>query len=1281
MVKQNRIKKFFEVIEVFDIFSFIQCPEELSEVDEIQGSVNKPRWPLTFSHVNVSSDPLCLSEDFRVIDRECSETWLPKKAPKCSYISQTKSKLYCPPGYSPVVNKKSDYVCIYFSKEEWSNTCRFSPDVFDDDDDRSPDFIFRYLKNRGVHTVWIPIKRLDSFGPLLWTIPGPMWGSRLEMSKKFEVTYGDRSKGCLVLDVSQKVEIRVEDCSAKHPHLCIVDKNHFVRGACPPRYVASPVPGDQRCFSLVKSDEKMSWRDAEILCKNARIDGPLIQNLFSGIARKRGLKEEDFCWIGGDGRYDSYTMAITVAGELTNFNTSAKLRCVFCEMPTPKYPEPSIGLTFYENENELHLSVYGEEGLWRTSSSDQGIRCFTNANGDLIKKVDTKLIWDRRWTAKDIEPDIDFEDSVELEVDIHKTVYRVDIIDRGPGYYVCEAHTVDGKLLTTKPVIAYEELEGNTFALGLEIVDACWNIEKCEPTFLRIYKRLVKDIERVTSERLVEDIRVMRILDITTDGNVTILFHVTAAQFDDEDFGPESVASAFMRSKRLFQLLMAVNPKVYKFVFLRSCDGCLKSETGKDQGLLVWPYTHVGVTAVSEEICLDESGLPVNRLCEGTYLHGGVWSNPSGNCASSLSPSSRKLFEISKLVGEPTASYNREIGNEVLRVIEKTEKLTSADIYFLSKIYEHQVKSSWTSEVLLEDISRVTVILDKVMETDRKVLVESQKLNSTDILLDSLGRLLDFASVNISTEYLFEYDGLISIVTPHLIIYISDPNITSVTGLALVKNSTNATIEPSSFLDYNVVPLVADYTIEDVAAIGEIEVATWLPRNLLDVILMNNYTTFNTSLRNTTVNGNPRIIVTLFYNDIVFTSKLVDRRSEEVNSRVVSVSVPGYGVNLPFPIPLLFKTLKGTSQQTKTCAFWDFDYVKISPATSFSAWSEEGCRKSGRTRDLSGELNVCLCSHLTHFAQLVLGYFPGPEEVGDAVSIRHGEALEVITVVGCVLSMVGVFGILITAVVFKSWRTKPGSKVLIQLTLALGLEKFTIGVLPIVDSVQYPIPCITVGAILHYSVLAEFSWMLITAWLQFKRYVTVLGVTRPPRFLLKAAAFAWGVPLAIVSIVLGIDYRVYMPTPDSGRNFCQISGIAQYVGLLGPVVTVICLNVFLFVRVIYSILGTRGKEPHLEKDRSLVIAQVRIAIMLFFLLGITWIFGLAAKMGGGLIFSYLFAITAALQGLVLFLFFIICDPTTRNLWYSLIKAKRKFSNQVSPSDSSTSKTSDYRQRY
>jgi len=51
--------------------------------------------------------------------------------------------------------------------------------------------------------------------------------------------------------------------------------------------------------------------------------------------------------------------------------------------------------------------------------------------------------------------------------------------------------------------------------------------------------------------------------------------------------------------------------------------------------------------------------------------------------------------------------------------------------------------------------------------------------------------------------------------------------------------------------------------------------------------------------------------------------------------------------------------------------------------------------------------------------------------------------------------------------------------------------------------------CIAVAALLHYLILVTFMWMLVEGFLQYLRFIKVLG-TYIPKFMLKASIIAWG---------------------------------------------------------------------------------------------------------------------------------------------------------------------------
>lgn len=278
----------------------------------------------------------------------------------------------------------------------------------------------------------------------------------------------------------------------------------------------------------------------------------------------------------------------------------------------------------------------------------------------------------------------------------------------------------------------------------------------------------------------------------------------------------------------------------------------------------------------------------------------------------------------------------------------------------------------------------------------------------------------------------------------------------------------------------------------------------------------------------------------------------------------------------------------------------------------------------------------------------------------------HIKALNTITLVGCFLSLLGIIGIWITAMVFSNWRRKAGTKVLLQLSTAIALPLIFIIISNIDDRMfvnvddSYEITennkttCVVLGALLHYSILASFMWMLITAVLQFVRYVRVLGVSRPSRFMCKFAILGWGIPLIPVIIVLSIDFESYIPSTSTFyKPICYPKGYSFLFGIMLPISIILLVNVVLFILVLYSI--SRGSNDKMKPtDMDLVFAQLRLSIFLFFLLGLTWIFGIFS-FNSNLIWSYLFCLTATLQGFVLFVYFIICDPATRSMWFALVK--------------------------
>lgn len=294
---------------------------------------------------------------------------------------------------------------------------------------------------------------------------------------------------------------------------------------------------------------------------------------------------------------------------------------------------------------------------------------------------------------------------------------------------------------------------------------------------------------------------------------------------------------------------------------------------------------------------------------------------------------------------------------------------------------------------------------------------------------------------------------------------------------------------------------------------------------------------------------------------------------------------------------------------------------------------------------------LCYAQHLTQFSFLLGGSY-AQRQAKELESHEH--VLDVVTLVGCVLSLFGLLGIFLTAALVKKWRDQASTKVLLHLCLALALQLLLFGFLGHSDwSTGNWNRCVLSGAALQYSVLVIFSWMLIIAFLQFQRYVTVIGVARPQHYILISALVAWLLPLLPTLSVVLINAKSYQPSQHQLSThthgaLCYPSGYGLAWGVVLPIAVITIANSGMMLCILYSIY--RALNPR----RQLIVQQLRLSVLLFFLLGLTWIFGLCSYLHLGIVFSYLFCLTATLQGFVLFVYFVLLNTLNRQAWLTLI---------------------------
>ncbi|KAI8493085.1 hypothetical protein Bbelb_290890 [Branchiostoma belcheri] len=310
-----------------------------------------------------------------------------------------------------------------------------------------------------------------------------------------------------------------------------------------------------------------------------------------------------------------------------------------------------------------------------------------------------------------------------------------------------------------------------------------------------------------------------------------------------------------------------------------------------------------------------------------------------------------------------------------------------------------------------------------------------------------------------------------------------------------------------------------------------------------------------------------------------------------VGTRIIGGRIAGRRVkDLPEPVLTTFVPLPGRfvpeDMRKVKCVFWDFDA---------DAWSTEGCESKGQKMGRY----TCACNHLTNFAII---FDVSGEGFGD-----HEKPLEVITIVGCVVSIVclvlTLFSFIITRRDKRRTRTghaKNQRHAFINLCVALlaALVIFLTGI----NRTASPIGCKVVAALLHYFLLAALMWMAVEAVNLYRAVVQVFDSVSE-NFVIKAGAVAWA-------------------------------------GLI------LLFNLLIFILVMRKLVREEKKQKELrgigadaiEVDREWITRQIRRACSIMALFGLTWVFGFLVIDDARTVFAYLFCIFNTLQGLFIFIF-------------------------------------------
>ncbi|XP_018398938.1 PREDICTED: latrophilin Cirl-like [Cyphomyrmex costatus] len=350
-----------------------------------------------------------------------------------------------------------------------------------------------------------------------------------------------------------------------------------------------------------------------------------------------------------------------------------------------------------------------------------------------------------------------------------------------------------------------------------------------------------------------------------------------------------------------------------------------------------------------------------------------------------------------------------------------------------------------------------------------------------------------------------------------------------------------------------------------------------------------------------------------------------------LNSKVISASLgKGRHIQLSEPVRVYFRHLAVENVTNPTCVFWDY---------ILSAWSDEGCQiqKTNETH------TVCECNHLTNFAVLM-------DVHAVRLDIAHQVALQIITYIGCIISVVCLVLAILTFQLFrglKSDRTTIHKNLCVCLLIAEVLFVCGIG------QTNQRIVCGIVAGLLHFFFLCAFAWMFLEG---FQLYVMLIEVFEAEKSRLRwYYLVAYGAPLLVVAISCIID-----PLSYGTDRYCWLRADNYFIfSFVGPVILVILANLVFLSMAIYMMCRHANTTVAMKSKEHSRLASARAwlrgAIVLVFLLGLTWTFGLLYLNQESVVMAYIFTVLNSLQGLFIFVFHCVQNEKVRKEYRKFVR--------------------------
>ncbi|RVE48145.1 hypothetical protein evm_007205 [Chilo suppressalis] len=994
---------------VFNIgYSLQDCPEETT------GSGIKVTWPQSPAASNVQSEPLCFFNG-TLITRNCiNYEWLPNinQLQSCDRAVKYFNSQNCPPGFNKVSENNNKY-CYHISQPSvWKYPCfeTGGATVITDFTKNEINALIDSLNFSNHKFLWLPAKRQKMFAPVVWHTPGPNWGQTVEVDERISFR-PNLLKNCLVLDVGNKI-LKTEICHVEYESLCFYVNDFNYPAKCPAGYHAfRHMLDDGRCFGIEQSHRNLTFEEFRRRCKKPMGNGGfknLRKFIFAKIAENHNMPNSSWCWFSSfieNNEHDISSVTVnlhdfTSIENETNSNmmsiinnfgtvgllhTSDTLSCMACEADII-YRETELFFEYNASKNKIYLTVYFPSGLWKYNDDDRGIQCFSDAKG-FFKVIDVYETLPLL-SVKTLKS----ESSSEMYVE--KTIFEISLVTDRSASYWCEGHTKNFSLITTEKIVVNPQgREVHVFSLVLEMfvcLDEINNVVQINSIGLTDNLNKILQAEKII---------IMDILDYNLNV-MQVLLHVHVSINNTYKVEALNLLSTYNNLLQKIEL----NFPIYNYTFINMSSSvyCLPT-ISEDSIALYWDLTPVGHIAAPKQFCLQSNGLPVNRHCFGSYLLGSFWGAVIGQCDKSYEPSFTTTLLFNFVQGKLGNEYvSNFLTTGLQKVLGNTDILIPADVYYLSLSFQQVLNIAHRNESSIEtgDIQNFAWAIDRIMVVNKNNLRLAQTLNSTNAILDSINDMIAMItrqSFTSKTKTTTKSDNTYQLaIQPRFIVQISYPEITNITGLAVINPDNSDTFDKMK-----IQPLYKNMTLNKVLKIENLEVATWFPNVVL-----------NNLQKEVNDNQTMHIVINVFSEDVIF--QQLKNNSYVINSRIIEIAVPGYSTNSEFGIPLIFRNIRHMSTiKSSKCGFWDFQ----SETGVAGVWSGSGCALIATENNMS----ICECYHLTHFGQLI--NINSDRGLEDSVSgAGHKKVLNIITLIGSGLSLIG---IMVSG--SRGWRAVPAN--------------------------------------------------------------------------------------------------------------------------------------------------------------------------------------------------------------------------------------------------------------